>query len=531
MMGRRDPQTSFFDANVLPNRVAPDSFYGRMGRAFGVLFQDDDLKVMYDPETGRPSEPPSLMSGAILLQYYDGVSDEEAAERVKYDLRWKVALHQALDCPGFDPSSLSNFRKRLAANGRERYAFDRVLAVGREVGFLPDRVTIITDTTRVKGAGAVQDTFTLVRKSIRQLLRAMSFAPRGKRKGLSRQVQRLLATYVDRDRKAKIDWSDPAERSAQLKVLVADAEATLTLAADHSDKDEVRATSWLLTKILGDDIVPDKNGDPQLGKGTAEDRVISVTDPEMRHGHKSKSQRFDGFKTAVAIEPKSELILDVTDLPANSGDGQALMPAIERVEEHVGVTVVRAIGDGAYPTGPNLAACAKHLPKPIDLIGPLSEPKDTAVAKSAFQIDLKAQTATCPMGHTVSGTVTNSRGRPGIRYEFPRATCQTCGLFARCVKSKVTGRTLKADEHEIYRQAARQKQETKAYQRFYRLRSRVERKQAELVRHGIRETRYLGRLKRELQRLWTAAVVNLKRLFRLAELRGQKLENMFLPTG
>jgi hypothetical protein len=44
-----------------------------------------------------------------------------------------------------------------------------------------------------------------------------------------------------------------------------------------------------------------------------------------------------------------------------------------------------------------------------------------------------------------------------------------------------------------------------------------------LVQHGIRETRYLGRPKRQLQRLWTAAVVNLKCLFRLCDLRNQDL--------
>jgi hypothetical protein len=45
----------------------------------------------------------------------------------------------------------------------------------------------------------------------------------------------------------------------------------------------------------------------------------------------------------------------------------------------------------------------------------------------------------------------------------------------------------------------------------------VERKISELVQRGIRGTRYVGESKRQLQRLWTGAVVNLQRLFRLAE--------------
>jgi hypothetical protein len=42
----------------------------------------------------------------------------------------------------------------------------------------------------------------------------------------------------------------------------------------------------------------------------------------------------------------------------------------------------------------------------------------------------------------------------------------------------------------------------------------VERKIAELVGHGLRQARYIGRVKVELQLAWTSAVVNLKRVFR-----------------
>ncbi len=167
MIGRRNPQRSLFSAQGLPNPVKPDSFYGRMGEVCHELFRDDDLQEMYCPDNGRPSLPPSLMSGITLLQFYDNVSDGEAVERLQYDLRWKVALDLPLDFPGCHPSSLSVFRSRLLEHGQERYAFDRFVAVGRQAGFLPDKVTLLTDTTAVKSAGAVQDTYTLLRKGLR----------------------------------------------------------------------------------------------------------------------------------------------------------------------------------------------------------------------------------------------------------------------------------------------------------------------------------------------------------------------------
>ena len=88
MIGKRQVQASLFDAIGLPHRVSPDSFYGRMGSLSGRLLRDDDLKEMYCADNGRPSLPPSLMAGVLLLQFYDDVSDGEAVERVRYDLRW-----------------------------------------------------------------------------------------------------------------------------------------------------------------------------------------------------------------------------------------------------------------------------------------------------------------------------------------------------------------------------------------------------------------------------------------------------------
>src|SRR5215213_11276849 len=55
----------------------------------------------------RASErPPSLMATALLLQAYEGVSDEEAKARADFDLRWKVALGIGLEERPFAKSTL-----------------------------------------------------------------------------------------------------------------------------------------------------------------------------------------------------------------------------------------------------------------------------------------------------------------------------------------------------------------------------------------------------------------------------------------
>ena len=395
MLGRRDPQRSLFEAQAWPHRVPEDSFYAQMGAVNDALFRDDDLAQMYCENNGRPSVPPSLMSGIVLLQFYDDVSDDEAIARLMFDLRWKVALNLPLDFEPPDPSSLSAFRGRLVQHGQERYAFHRLICVGREAGFLPDKITVLVDSMAQHGAGAVQDTYTLIRKGIRRVLKVAGYHLPVKKRGLSAD----LAAYLDSDRKADIDWADPTARAAQLKVLVRDAEATLDLALQQADEPDVRAAAWLLTKILGDDLTTDEAGDPQIGQGVAQDRLVSLTDVEMRHGRTSASQRFDGRKLQVAEEQTSELIVAIEPVPANAGDGRDLMTVIDVVEYQSGLTVERAIADGAYGTGDNRADCQTQE---VDWVSPLAVPHDAEVSKANFTIDLSASTVTCPRGHTTT---------------------------------------------------------------------------------------------------------------------------------
>jgi hypothetical protein len=110
-----------------------------------------------------------------------------------------------------------------------------------------------------------------------------------------------------------------------------------------------------------------------------------------------------------------------------------------------------------------------------------------------------------------------------MRFTFTRSVCEACRLFARCVHSQHKGRTLNVAAYEPHLRRARARQETAELKALYRQRSRVERKLAEMVRHGLRYTRYLGSAKRRLKLLWTAAAVNLKRLFWLADVNNCQL--------
>ncbi|MEJ5200183.1 MAG: hypothetical protein WHX53_14790 [Anaerolineae bacterium] len=158
-----------------------------------------------------------------------------------------------------------------------------------------------------------------------------------------------------------------------------------------------------MTKILGDDLVTDDQGQVQLAQGTAPERIISITDPDMRYVSKSAARRFNWFKAVLVTEQSSELLLDIADAPAPGSDGRQLLPALQRAEAAADVTIAQVLVDGACGSGEIRATCADRLGHAVDLVAPVAQAADLAVAKTAFQIDLAAQTATCPQGQTVAG--------------------------------------------------------------------------------------------------------------------------------
>ena len=80
----------------------------------------------------------------------------------------------------------------------------------------------------------------------------------------------------------------------------------------------------------------------------AADRVVSHSDPEMRHGRKSASRRFDGHKLDVMVDESSELVLGVEVRAGNAGDGEGAVPLLAKV---TAVEVATLLGDMAYSDG------------------------------------------------------------------------------------------------------------------------------------------------------------------------------------
>ena len=88
-----------------------------------------------------------------------------------------------------------------------------------------------------------------------------------------------------------------------------------------------------------------------LRSGVSKDRMMSVHDPQMRHGHKSSSRCFDGHKAAIIVDTGPQLITALDVLPGNAPDILGALELVEQSEINAGLPVEEAVGEAAYGDG------------------------------------------------------------------------------------------------------------------------------------------------------------------------------------
>ena len=524
MLGERSDQRGLWEADRLYlDHVGRESFYGLLASMRGWLFRDADFAEFYCPDNGRDSVPPSLLATALLLQSHDKVSDAEAKARADFDLRWKVALGIEAEDRPFAKSTLQVFRAQLILHDKVLEVFESSLRLARESGCLKGRgMRVALDTTNILGRGAVKDTYNLLADGIVKLLRALAAVEQApvREWAQAREYKRYLGSSVKGE--AAIDWADRQARTALLAKIVADADRLLELSRqaqgelpeDGEERQRIVAAAELLGQLLLQDVERTEGG-VSLKDGVSRDRMMSVHDPEMRHGHKSSSRRFDGHKAAIVVDTDSQLITAVAVLPGNAPDNLGALELVEQSEANTGVPVEEAMGDAAYGDGGTRQTFADAGRTLIARVP--GRPNRSHFPKEDFRIDLEGGSCTCPAGQVTRtivpvGRRTDQMGRTYRlkAFRFDAAVCGACPLRSQCLAAKPsTGRTVRLHPQEALLQQARALQHSEGFTEYRQRRVVVEHRLARLVQLGIRQSRYFGRIKTRFQLYLAATVANL----------------------
>jgi Transposase domain (DUF772)/Transposase DDE domain len=317
VQGVEGPDRELWDAaEVVGHLVTAGSMFAFLAEHRGQLFPDGDYADLFTPGVGRPSLPATRMAAVLTLQALHDLSDRECAEAVRCDLRWKVACGLSLLDEGFDPSSLTYWRRRIATSARPHRINDAVRRVIEATGVLRGRRRRAVDSTILDDAVATQDTVTQLISAVRRVARQVPGAA---------AVIAAECTGHDYGQpgKPRIDWTDPEAKDALVSALVNDANAVLAALTptepdpepDPERGEQAEAALALLALVAGQDVEPAEGSDGRDGRWriarrVAPERVISTVDPQARHTRKSPSNRKDGYRAHLVGEPETGLITD-----------------------------------------------------------------------------------------------------------------------------------------------------------------------------------------------------------------------------
>jgi len=487
----------------------------------GELFDDSfqaELESMYrDTGAGKGAIPPALLAMALLLQSYEQASDFEAVELTVVDLRWQMVLDRlGEDDAAFAQDTLREFRERLIRTDMDRRLLERTVELARRTKVfdwrkLPKDLRVAIDSSPLEGAGRVEDTINLLGHAARNVVRCAaellgwSLEKVATFAGIPLLLESSVKKALD------VEWSDPDQKAQALNILILQIEsleAWLRLKLpEEIKKPPLKDHVETLAQIRAQDLEPDPSGGgkTRIREGVAAERRVSISDPEMRHGRKSKSKLFNGYKRHVAVDLDTNLILAGALLPANRPEGEAA-PALKADIDRMKCRIAEVHLDRGYIASPIvdevLAAGGEVICKPwVPRNGKL-------FAKADFKINMRDMTITCPAGEVEPIDL-------GADVEFNADACDRCPLRAKCTNAALgTGRSVTIADNERLQHRLRKLVATTRGRQRLRERIPVEHSLAHIGRRQGRRARYRGTRKNLFDLRRTASVQNLETIDR-----------------
>jgi transposase len=498
----------------------------QMRDLLGSIYHDEQFADLF-AKRGRPVVPPWRLAMVTLLQFAEGLADRQAADAVRARIDWKYALGLELTDAGFDYSVLSEFRARLVAGSAEERLLDVLLDACKQRGYLKARGKQRTDSTHVLAAVRTLHRLERVAETLRATLNALAIvAP----DWLSLQVDAdWFDRYGRRIEEERLPKRQPARRLYAAQV-GADGQRMLDAvdAPDAPERARQAPEVAVLRRIWEQQFTRAQDGGFELcdpkALPKASEIVESPYEREARYAVK-RGRHWVGYKVHLTESCDADtphLITQVHTTIAPAHDVEQLLTIQQSLAERH-ILPAQQLVDTGYTSVRNLARSQTRYQ--IDLVGPVYSDRQwqgritDGFTIERFQIDWDRRHVTCPQGRRSVGwsETTSVRGRASVHVTFDPADCLPCPARARCTRARTGGGaralTLKTRAEYDLLGVARSRQQTNDFAALYAQRAGIEGAFSQGVRaYGLRQARYRGLRKTQVQDVATAAAMNLCRL-------------------
>ncbi len=451
---------------------------------FDDAFQDELASMYRTTGAGKDALPPALMAMAMLVQGYLGISDAEMVELTVVDLRVQMVLGcLGAEQPAFSQGALQEFRDRLIGADLDRRVLERTVELAKRTKAfdprkLPKTLRVAIDSSPLEG----------------EVCRAA---------GIPLLVGSSVKAALD------IDWNDAREKAEAIQTFSRQLDALqawlATRLAEEIAMPPLKAQLATLAQIRTQDLEPDPVGGVRIRQGVAEDRRVSIADTAMRHGRKSKSKRFNGFKRHIAADVDHGLILACAITPANRPEEEA-MPALQTDLERQALTVDQLVIDRGYINSTLVDDVLTRRGKIV--CKPWKSHNGRLFPKSAFTLNLRDRTIACPSGQV-------QRFAFGTIVEFDPDVCDHCARRDQCTTAELGhGRSVAIAENEPLQHRLRKQIQTPRGRAALRERTMIEHKLAHISQRQGNHARYVGIRKNTFDLRRASAIQNLETLHR-----------------
>jgi len=508
-------------------RVARAAFpkgnrYLEIRDVLGTIYTDEMFADLF-PRRGQPTEAPWRLALVTVFQFLEGLSDRQAADAVRGRIDWKYALGLELSDAGFDASILSEFRSRLVAHQASGRLLEVLVERLNEGGWIKARGKQRTDSTHVLGAVRLLNRLELVGETLRAALEEVAtLAPDWVKSWVPQPWFERYGRRVEEGRLPKGE----KERQQYAQQVGADGAQLLAKSGEEDTPAVVRELAALKElRVVWQQQYEQQEGSIRLRNKDdlppSAERHDSPYDPEVRYSTK-RDMHWIGYKVHLTETCEQEQVEVITHVETT----YAPVADVEQV-----ATIHEALCAKGVPPGEHFVdsgymdvrlLLAEQRSKGIRLVGPVRpDPRwqaqqQTGYAAADFTFDWQAKEATCPQGaSSVQWTErTDSTGQAVVAVRFATQTCLQCPVRAQCTRSAKMPRQVTVHpqaEHEAL-QHARLYQQSEAFRQEYARRAGVEGTISQAVRaFGLRQTRYVGLAKTNLQEIGTAVALDLCR--------------------
>lgn len=471
--------------------IPETNFFRQLHDRIDYSFIYEELSGKYCPNNGRMAVDPIRMFKYLILKMLSDLSDRDLVEEVKMNMAYKFYLDMAPEDMPVEASTLCKFRRQRL---KDTNLLDLLIAKTLEMAESEGLIKRSDLDGKFHMNVIIDGTHTVSNARLYRPVPALKEYSKGLRAQLYR-CDETLKGKVESDHDISLtDLQGEIGYGYRLLDYISSRLPHLL---------EIPAVKRRCNRYreLLDDIVDHYNASP--------------ADPDARVGHKSADTEFFGYKTQIAMDEESRLVIGAA---VTSGEVNDAIPGVELMKDisrNPDLQVEEMLGDTAYSGQPFLQLGSEHH---FDVIAPPHPNLGAGIdGRDGFTFNKDADMFCCPMGHMAISkrnvTYKNDNCRKATIYKFDKEKCRTCPLKDTCLK-KAREKTFSVANLTREQKDLLNRRQTDRFKERRRQRYKIEAKNAHLKQgYGYDRAKGKGTEMMELQCAVTIFASNMKIIF------------------